>query len=105
MIDTVILNEGIEEEPTWKNLLGLSQFAWKFHFKVWSMSEDLEPIEPIFSSTTNSVQMFLVIPKALIKSHGQIVAHPGEESMHIMIMRDINTFITSEKEKEKQGPP
>jgi len=100
MIDTVIQNEGIEKEPLWKRLLGWSQFAWRFHFKVWSMTEDLEPIEPISSKTTfvnstGGVQMFLVIPEGLIKSPGQIVSHPGEGAMHIMTVRDKNTFLIS----------
>jgi len=102
MIDTVIQNEGIEEEPFWKNLSGLSQFAWKFHFKVWSMMEDLEPIEPILTKSSERVQMFLVIPKTLFKSYGQIVAHPGEEAMHIMTVRDRNTFLLSEGNEEEK---
>jgi uncharacterized protein YjbJ (UPF0337 family) len=101
MIDTVIQNEGIEEEPFWKNLLGLSQFAWKFHFKVWSMMEYLEPIEHIATKSSEKVQMFLVVPKSLFKSYGQIVAHPGEESMHSMTKKDKNIFLLSENYEGK----
>jgi hypothetical protein len=47
--------------------------------------------------------MFLVVPKSLFKSYGQIVAHPGEEAMHIMTIRDRNTFLLSEiNEKENE---
>jgi hypothetical protein len=101
MIDTIIQNEGIEEEPLWKDLLGLSQFAWRFHFKVWSMMENLEPIESLLTKSSEEGQMFLVIPRILFKSYGQIVAHPGEEAMHVMTIKDKNTFLLSENSEEQ----
>lgn len=116
LVDTIIQDEGIEKESLWKRLVGWSNFAWRFHFKVWSLIENIEPIEPIpletgkresgressFLNPSEHVQMFLVIPTDLFRSYGQIVAHPGEESMHIMTIRDKNTFIFAEKNKEEQ---
>jgi hypothetical protein len=113
MLDIVIKNEGIEKESLLKRLLGWSRFAWKFHFKVWSMTEDLEPVKALsaqteehesqevyFTNQVDEIQMFLMIPKELVESHGQIVAHPGGDAVHITTRRDRNTFLISEEDQK-----
>ncbi len=116
MTDAIIRNVGIEKEPLLKRLFGLSKFAWRFQFKVWSMAETLESIgsffskngnqdiyyETFFANPTEHLQIYLVIPRDLTKSDGQIVAHPGEENMHIITRRDINTFLLSEKKEDEE---
>ena len=118
MIDTVIQNEGIEKEPLWRSLSGWSRFAWKLHFKVWSITEEMDPVKAIsqeteqentgeiyFTNPTNGIQMFLIIPRNLVESYGQVVAHPGGDTAHIMTERDKNTFLMSEEigEEDKEN--
>jgi len=108
IIDNIIENEGIEKESLWRRLSGWSRFAWKFHFKVWNMAEEMEAgvIPPLWEegklSATDEVQIFLTIPKSLVESYGQIVTHPGGDTVHITTKRDKNTFLLSETEEKTQ---
>jgi hypothetical protein len=115
IVDIIVKNEGIERESFLKSVAGWSRFAWKFHFKVWSITEDMEPIKAIstqregdskdiyFTNSVEEIQMFVMIPKDLVESHGQIIAHPGGDTVHIITVRDKNTFLISEENEEIQN--
>lgn len=115
IVDIIVKNEGIEKESFLKSVAGWSRFAWKFHFKVWSITEDMEPIKAIspqregnskdiyFTNSVDEIQMFVMIPRDLVESHGQIIAHPGGDTVHIVTVRDKNTFLISEENEEIQN--
>lgn len=118
MIDTIIENEGIEKESLWKQLIGLSRFAWRFQIKLWSFAENIYPFHVISSltegkyhkgksysviNTTDEIQTFLVIPRGLIESLEQVAVIPGIQISHNMTKKDRGVFLSSEKkEKHKE---
>lgn len=114
MIDAIIENEGIETDLLWKQLLGLSRFAWKFQITLWNLAENMyqhtgadllikenqhEKESCSVINVTDRIHVFFVIPKDLIESVSQMVTIPGADTSHPMTRRDKDILLSTEKRK------
>jgi hypothetical protein len=103
LISMIVSGKIVEKESILKRLIGISRFAWRFQYKLWSHKESI----PLFAKGTihecGEAQIYVIIPKKFFISKGHISLTPGGDQMHTIGKSDIDLLTKfSEEDRRKE---